>query len=367
MSIKTLFIKILSARAYYFISGTIFTLYAVKVLGLAVYGRLAFIAGLAYTFSFSFSLKFENSIFRDRRVSDKQIEKVLFLALRNVFMGVLILCITSIFIELDFDQLLVAIFLSFVTGLNVLFVQIINLKISSVTSTIPLILQGTAYILIGIPCISLFERSYLIILLVSNAIPLLYMLIMLGVRPRDNSEIVFTMNNLLQGFSKTAFVDLAPITLRYFALFEVIGVFQLMNKFIRIPLNQLLSSYHILVLNGSNGVILRTRGLGLILFAISALACYPLIFHSELIFFTFLPYGLLISLDVIFSYCYIEMVKFRLGYILFPRILLILFFFISHFFEELTTNFLNITVLIYSILVYFLVTKLRVYENPRNQ
>jgi len=346
------------AKILVILCGTIYTLAALSLFGLENYGRYTFWVGLAYTINFLFSYKYENTLFKERKVYKEALGKLLIQAAIKVALFTMII----VFIHHILDSYtkvydyLIILLISFFSGINVLLVQAINIDKGVRSATIPLIFQSVSYIVLGLPVLYLFmERGYYVGILIVNAVPSVISFFMLEIREWKTERRLFSIKLLSVGLIKSGYQDVIPIALKTASLHELIGLYSLATKFIKVPGNLLLSSLVMMSLDESNKFSINQAKWTssfwfftvLLVMMLIAAFLYPTMYQASII----TPW---VIIDVLFLIQYVDLIKYEntsifIARTLFLTTLLLVIFLI----KEQSVERISIVLLILAVLQYF--------------
>jgi len=227
------------SKIYFILCGLLFTVFAVRQLGIAEYGETVFAIGLCYSFDFIFSGKYEINILRSKSKNNateivNAIGKGSFVVFMFIFMISLILSIVNSYHFYFFPLIALLSALQAILQMDVN--KNYNLKYLGFNN----VLVGTFTLSIGTLLVYLFKVSgYFYYVIFSLLLSVLFYSSKteIGFNKMRNIKPLYFWNNklsnIISSFSKTSFGDILPIFIKLYFDSYILGIYQLSVKFIK--------------------------------------------------------------------------------------------------------------------------------------
>ena len=242
--------KILTiSKLFFLLTGFLFALFAIRTIGVEVYGETTFIIGLLYVFDFIFSGKNEINILKSKSKSlSSDIIKSL---LKGSSIFFLFLFVLSFFLSNVFSNYLFFYpIISWLSGMQAVFQMHINKNYELKFLAYNNLLIGIFNLSIGILLIYFFnEIGYFISISLSLLISVLYYLSKFKLSFKDVilSKPLYFWNNkasfIFSSFSITSFGDVLPIFVKFYFDSYILGIYMISVKIIKTGLNFIANLY----------------------------------------------------------------------------------------------------------------------------
>ncbi|MAJ89901.1 MAG: hypothetical protein CMD08_01300, partial [Flavobacteriales bacterium] len=232
--------KILTiSKLFFLLTGFLFALFAIRIIGVEVYGETTFIIGLLYVFDFIFSGKNEINILKSKsKLLSSDLIKSL---LKGSSIFFLVLFILSIFLSKVFsDYIFFYPIISWLSGMQAVFQMHINKNYKLKFLAYNNLFIGIFNLSIGLLLIYFFkEIGYFISISLSLLLSVLYYLSKFNLNFKDIliSKPLYFWNNkasfIFSSFSITSFGDVLPIFVKFYFNSYILGIYMISVKIIK--------------------------------------------------------------------------------------------------------------------------------------
>ena len=227
------------SKIYFILSGLLFTVLALRLLGVEEYGETVFAIGLCYTFDFIFSGKYEINILRSKSKNDAS-EIVNGIGRGSFFIFIFIFIISVILTIVYNYHFYFFPLITVLSGLQAILQMDVNKNYDLKYLVLNNILVGTFTLTIGLFLVYFFrEVGYFCSIISSLLLSVLFYSSKTDLsinRMRNVKPLYFWNNklsNIISSFSKTSFGDILPIFIKIYFDAYILGIYLLSVRFIK--------------------------------------------------------------------------------------------------------------------------------------